>query len=122
MEDALMNPAPQQNATTKPLTYRTRAALVLTTAATAVSLSACMVGPNYKTPSVAVPNSFAQVPTTAPTVLPTTRNAATQPTADLTHWWATFGDPRLDSLIDRTIAGNLDLKTAAARIRESRAS
>jgi len=40
---------------------------------------------------------------------------------DLAHWWTTFNDPLLNSLIDRAAASNLDLKVAEARIREARA-
>jgi outer membrane protein, multidrug efflux system len=32
------------------------------------------------------------------------------------QWWAQFGDPDLDSLVDKAIAGNVDLKILAARI------
>jgi NodT family efflux transporter outer membrane factor (OMF) lipoprotein len=32
------------------------------------------------------------------------------------QWWAQFGDPDLDSLIAKAIAGNIDLKSLAARI------
>jgi len=32
------------------------------------------------------------------------------------QWWAQFGDPYLDSLVVKAIAGNLDLKILAARI------
>ncbi len=36
-------------------------------------------------------------------------------------WWTGLGDPRLSGLIDRAIAGNLDLKKARGRVREARA-
>jgi NodT family efflux transporter outer membrane factor (OMF) lipoprotein len=39
----------------------------------------------------------------------------------LASWWTTVNDPRLSSLIERAVAGNLDLKKAWARVRESRA-
>jgi len=39
----------------------------------------------------------------------------------LTEWWMTLNDPELSSLIDRAVLGNLDLKKAMARVRESRA-
>jgi len=39
----------------------------------------------------------------------------------LAAWWMTFNDPGLSSLIDRAVLGNLDLKKALARVRESRA-
>jgi multidrug efflux system outer membrane protein len=32
------------------------------------------------------------------------------------QWWAQFGDPYLDSLVSKAIAGNVDLKILAARI------
>src|SRR5262249_52438474 len=37
-------------------------------------------------------------------------------------WWTEFRDPILDDLIARAIDGNLDLKVAAARVREARAA
>ena len=39
----------------------------------------------------------------------------------LAEWWTTLNDPELSRLIDRAVLGNLDLKKAMARIRESRA-
>ena len=39
----------------------------------------------------------------------------------LASWWTTLNDPALSELIDRAIKGNLDLKKAAARVREARA-
>jgi NodT family efflux transporter outer membrane factor (OMF) lipoprotein len=39
----------------------------------------------------------------------------------LAHWWTTLNDPILSSLIERAVAGNLDLKEARARVREARA-
>ena len=41
--------------------------------------------------------------------------------ADLAAWWRGFGDPELDMLVNRAIVQNLDVQTAAARIREARA-
>jgi NodT family efflux transporter outer membrane factor (OMF) lipoprotein len=45
---------------------------------------------------------------------------STQPT-DLREWWRGFSDPMLDSLVDRSLTGSLDLREAAARVREARA-
>jgi NodT family efflux transporter outer membrane factor (OMF) lipoprotein len=39
----------------------------------------------------------------------------------LASWWTILNDPELSSLIERAVAGNLDLKKARARIREARA-
>jgi NodT family efflux transporter outer membrane factor (OMF) lipoprotein len=37
------------------------------------------------------------------------------------QWWAQFGDPDLDSLVAKAIAGNVDLKILAARIAVAKA-
>ncbi|UCH81489.1 MAG: efflux transporter outer membrane subunit [Nitrospiraceae bacterium] len=39
----------------------------------------------------------------------------------LAEWWATLNDPLLTDLIQRAAEGNLDLKKAKSRVRESRA-
>src|SRR4051812_25686425 len=38
------------------------------------------------------------------------------------EWWRLFNDPELDALEDRAIAANQDLRAAAARVEEARAS
>jgi NodT family efflux transporter outer membrane factor (OMF) lipoprotein len=40
----------------------------------------------------------------------------------LDRWWATFDDPQLDALIDQALVANPDIKSAAARLLEARAS
>jgi len=39
----------------------------------------------------------------------------------LACWWAALNEPELESLVERAVKGNLDLKNACARIREARA-
>ena len=39
----------------------------------------------------------------------------------MARWWGTLNDPELESLVERAIKGNLDLKNARARVREARA-
>jgi outer membrane protein, multidrug efflux system len=73
----------------------------------------CKVGPDYQAPEVAVPSNYANGPATQPT---------TQPVADLATWWKTFNDPMLESLVDRAVESNLDLRVAAARVAEARAA
>src|SRR4029077_9373228 len=46
---------------------------------------------------------------------------ATNTAAPATQWWRTFNDPRLDSLIERAVKQNYDLRIASARLREARA-
>jgi multidrug efflux system outer membrane protein len=38
------------------------------------------------------------------------------------QWWKSFHDPELDSLIERAVRANLDLKIAASRLLEARAA
>jgi NodT family efflux transporter outer membrane factor (OMF) lipoprotein len=79
-------------------------------------LSGCAaVGPNYQPPKTRVPASFGEVggATTQP-------SKTTSRAVEITQWWATFGDPELDSLIDRAVAGNYDLQEAESRIRQAR--
>ena len=77
----------------------------------ALLLAGCTtVGPNYRRPDVAVPAQYAKP-----------HEAQALSDADLASWWRHFGDPELDSLIARAIALNLDVQSAAARIREARA-
>ena len=72
-------------------------------------LAGCTVGPNYQRPAISVPPAFAE---------PSGVTRASD--ADLATWWRGFGDPELDRLVDRAVAWNLDVQTAAARIREAR--
>ena len=80
--------------------------------ASAAFLSGCAVGPNYKRPQVAVPNHY-----TVPTARGT--SAAWPPSE---RWWTEFRDPELDSLIERAVENNLDLKVALERVQEARAA
>lgn len=71
----------------------------------------CAVGPQYKPPTPTVPTTWSEAQDSGTT---------TQP-ADLTQWWTTFHDPTLDMLIAQAAASNLELRLAAARVREARA-
>jgi multidrug efflux system outer membrane protein len=42
--------------------------------------------------------------------------------SSLAEWWQNFADPELQSLIERAIASNLDVRLTRARLRESRAT
>jgi outer membrane protein, multidrug efflux system len=71
------------------------------------------VGPNYKRPSIATPQSFR-----APDPLPP-REAASF--ADL-KWFEVFKDEQLQALIRQALERNYDLRDAAARVEEARAA
>jgi NodT family efflux transporter outer membrane factor (OMF) lipoprotein len=60
--------------------------------------------------AVIVPNGFRQA---GPGI--------TRDPADLAAWWKQLGDPELDSLIDRAMRYNIDLRVAAARVAQARA-
>lgn len=76
-----------------------------------VGLGGCTVGPSYHTPTVPLPTMWSAMPESG------LKNEA----IDITRWWATLGDPLLNSLIERAVLTNLDLRLATARIREARA-
>ena len=77
--------------------------------ALAVTLSGCVVGPDYHRPEVTPPKDFrSQV---AP--------AEAGSLADL-PWWQVFNDKALQGLITQALAGNYDLKVAVARIEQAR--
>jgi NodT family efflux transporter outer membrane factor (OMF) lipoprotein len=81
----------------------------------AAGLAACTVGPDYRRPEVATPPAYAEAASTP-------RTAVTPADADLSAWWAQFGDPELSSLVARALAGNLDRQTAISRVRQARLS
>ena len=77
--------------------------------ASMVLLSACAVGPDYKTP------------VQAPVVLQNAPAGAFSTANPEAQWWKAFNDPVLDGLITQALSGNLDLKVAVARVDEARA-
>jgi outer membrane protein, multidrug efflux system len=79
---------------------------------TSLILSGCAVGPDYHRPKVQIPSRFHQAQLA-------NKDAKT---AELQKWWMSLNDPELDSLVERAVQSNLDLKIAIARVRESRAA
>jgi multidrug efflux system outer membrane protein len=76
----------------------------------ATLLAGCAIGPDYARPALTPPETFrGQV---------TPVEAASL--ADL-PWWDVFGDQALQALIREAIAGNYDLRIAAARVAQARA-
>ena len=78
--------------------------------AAALAVSACTVGPNYVRPELPVPVAFVEPQAAVP---------AGQ-AIDPAHWWAAFGDPELDRLVERALVDNPDIRTAASRVRQAR--
>jgi len=76
-----------------------------------IFFSGCAVGPDYKPPQTSVATSFA---TTLTNTIPANENA-------LATWWKGFNDTALDSLVERAIANNYDVRLATANLKEARA-
>jgi NodT family efflux transporter outer membrane factor (OMF) lipoprotein len=80
--------------------------------AISLSLAGCSVGPDHKEPALAVAAAWTEAQQ---------KGVDTRP-AELARWWTAFEDPLLNSLVERAVQSNLDLRVAEARIREARAS
>jgi NodT family efflux transporter outer membrane factor (OMF) lipoprotein len=79
-------------------------------------LLGCTVGPDYEKPQTSLPENWKSADNTMP-------NAANDAQAAIEQaWWRNFNDPVLSRLIEKSLAGNYDLKIAEARIAEARAS
>ena len=79
-----------------------------------LALSACAVGPDYKTPT-----------TEAANITAATDGAAGQKNFDRSRfegiWWQQFEDPTLNQLVTQSLQGNRDLRVAFARWKAARA-
>lgn len=72
------------------------------------------VGPNYQRVDPPVPATYGSLETGVSTGEPLNADL-------LGSWWKILKDPALDSLIERAVRGNLDLRLAEARVRQARA-
>jgi outer membrane protein, multidrug efflux system len=82
-------------------------------AAAAVAVAAgCAVGPNYHRPQADTPPAWQPE---APW-----HEAAPNDGALKGDWWRLFQDPTLDPLVERALAGNQNLRVAAARLDQAR--
>jgi multidrug efflux system outer membrane protein len=76
-----------------------------------VAIAGCAVGPDYHPPKTPAPANWSEAQ------LGGTTNAA----VSIVEWWKTFNDPELNSLIERAVATNHDLRIADGRLRQARA-
>src|SRR5256885_7731125 len=83
-----------------------------------LATTGCMVGPDYQRPDLPMPASWGELKPAAPTVARSNVAADGSSAA----WWETFQDPRLVSLVERSVQGNLTLAQARARVRQARAA
>ena len=93
-----------------------KAAKFLSVLVVSITLTGCMVGPDYHQPPTTMPGAFTAL---QPSTQPATFSANNSP-VDIARWWRSFDDPELDSLIDRAIAANFDLEIALTRLQEAR--
>jgi NodT family efflux transporter outer membrane factor (OMF) lipoprotein len=75
----------------------------------AATVAGCTVGPDYQAPVAAVPAEWSRT------------GMGAEP-AHQADWWVTLQDPILTALEERAAQANLDLRLAAARVREARAA
>jgi len=71
-------------------------------------LAACVQGPDYTKPQVAVPPAYRYAEHAVAPDAATMRQA----------WWSGFGDPALNALVAEALMNNRDLRIAAARVDE----
>jgi multidrug efflux system outer membrane protein len=97
-----------------------RTDLTLPAVALLALAAGCTVGPTYRAPKASAPAAFGEVRSGAQAGAGARITAAADPEA-LSRWWKVFHDPELDSLVERALRNNRDLKTAVSRVREARA-
>lgn len=74
-------------------------------------LSGCMVGPDYVKPQPQAPDTWHQ----------TLQGDVAEGHMRMTEWWNQLNDPTLDALIQKATLNSLNLKIAAANLREAQA-
>ncbi len=79
-----------------------------------IQFSCRAVGPDYKKPVIPSPPNWNAD-------LSEGLRASAIDDDTLAHWWTTLNDSTLESLIERAVRGNLDLRRAEVSLREARA-
>lgn len=85
--------------------------LVLLAASGLALVLGCAMGPNYKRPQMAVPETFRDTPAPADGASLADR-----------AWWDLISDPNLQALIDEALGSSFDARIAAARVEQYRAN
>jgi NodT family efflux transporter outer membrane factor (OMF) lipoprotein len=83
----------------------------LITVMAAMAVAGCAVGPDYHQPAGHAPAAWS-----SPVAGGITHNSA-----EAASWWTSFNDAELNSLIERAVKTNLDLRVSEARLRQARA-
>lgn len=107
------NTGPTETAGMRPERY-TGFALAAICGVLICAFTGCAVGPDYTPPQMPTPEHWSG----QGLVL----DARPVDHAQTVNWWKAFGDPTLDALVERAVAGNPDLHGARARIRGARSA
>ena len=75
-----------------------------------LAMSGCAVGPDYKRPSLSLPEAFVQNDAEGIAVSSTVAGNKFQ-----ASWWILFADPALDSLVQQALANNVDVRLSNQR-------
>ena len=94
---------------------RLRSNLFLGVALCSLCLSGCEVGPDYHTPDIKLPDSFAGK---ADADAKAATNEVTP--VDAARWWESLHDDELNKLIEHAIKNNLSLEMALDRLQQAR--
>ena len=92
------------------------ACLVATVVFSILFTAGCKVGPNYSRPSAQTPSAWKEQPPEG------WKDATPRDDISKGNWWEVFGDPQLNDLEIQAIAANQNLKAAAERVIEARAT
>jgi NodT family efflux transporter outer membrane factor (OMF) lipoprotein len=91
-----------------------------TLAVSLISLSGCVVGPNYKTPAAITAPAFKEAPPASFAESDGWKAGQPSDTRLKGDWWSMFQDPQLNELESQVDGANQTLKAAAANFRASR--
>jgi outer membrane protein, multidrug efflux system len=95
----------------KPRPPKATVAVFAALCASALALPGCMVGPNYRRPSVPTPQAYQE---------PVSAEKSGTPPPDA--WWKVFQDPVLDDLESQAEAANRDIGIAVQQVEQSDAA
>jgi outer membrane protein, multidrug efflux system len=82
--------------------------IITTSLVSATLLTGCMVGPDYKRPTVPLPATY-----------PGLTTISEAPSVVSAQWWRLYDDPLLNDLVTTSITNNVDVRAATARIDEA---
>ena len=90
--------------------------VAVTIAASLLSLSGCVVGPNYKTPAAITAPAFKEAPPASFAESDGWKTGQPSDTRLKGDWWSMFQDPQLSELEAQVDGANQTLKAAAAKL------